>query len=100
MSKLPIIRAEHISYYSIDELCRVSAVDRRFLIQLVEYGILDPQGRHEREWQFAQHQLRRARKAAALKHDLNINVAGIGLILELLEEVEQLRSERDRRLPR
>lgn len=98
MSKLPIIRAEHITYYNFDEMCRVSSVDRQFLVQLVDHGILDPQGRHEREWRFAQHQLRRARRAAALKHDLNINVPGIGMILELLDEVEQLRNERERRI--
>ncbi len=95
MNKLPVIRAEHITYYSVEELCQVSAVDRGFLAQLVEHGILDPQGRHERDWQFAQHQLRRARTAAALKHDLNVNVAGIGLVLELLDEIEQLRAERE-----
>jgi len=96
MSKLPVIIAEHVSYYDINELCKVSTVEKQFVVQLVEHGILDPKGREESEWQFAQTQLRMVRKAAALKRDLHVNVPGIGLILQLLEELEQLRSERER----
>jgi chaperone modulatory protein CbpM len=43
------------------------------------------------EWQFAGENLRRARLALRLQRDLEINLAGVALALELLEEIHQLR---------
>ena len=46
------------------------------------------------QWRFSGAQLRRARIALRLERDLGLNAAGVALVLELLEELEQFRRER------
>ena len=43
------------------------------------------------EWRFTGDALRRARLALRLERELEINLAGVALALELMEEIEQLR---------
>jgi chaperone modulatory protein CbpM len=80
------------------------AVEERYIVELVEEGVLGSQGAasvievDKTEWRFHGAEVRRARIALRLERDLGINVAGVALVLELLEELEQLRRER-RSLP-
>lgn len=75
---------------NVDELSRLCAVERTFIIELVEEGVLEvievaP------EWRFSGTALRRARTASRLQRDLQINLPGVALALELLDELEHLR---------
>jgi len=45
------------------------------------------------QWRFAGTALRRARTALRLQRDLEINLPGVALALELMEELEALRRE-------
>ena len=78
---------------SIDELCRLCAVDRTYIVELVEEGVLSVTQVEASEWRFSGEALRRARIAGRLRRDLEINLPGVALALELLEEIEQLRRE-------
>ncbi len=78
---------------SVDELCRLCAVERTYIVDLVEEGVLRVTQVEASEWRFSGEALRRARIAARLRQDLEINVPGVALALELLEELEQLRRE-------
>jgi chaperone modulatory protein CbpM len=85
---------------SVADLCRMFAVEEQHIVELVEEGVLGT--RHafnvieidKTEWRFHGTQVRRARIALRLERDLGINVPGVALVLELLEELEQLRRER------
>jgi chaperone modulatory protein CbpM len=46
---------------------------------------------HAAEWRFSGTALRRARTALRLQRDLEINLPGVALALELLEEIDKLR---------
>ena len=81
------------------ELCRLCELSAEQLFELVDYGVVDPQGRHPSQWRFGGISLRRIRCARRLERDLGINVAGAALALDLLDELEQLRV-RLRRLER
>ena len=45
------------------------------------------------EWRFTGDALRRARLALRLERDLELNLAGVALAIELIEEISQLRRE-------
>jgi chaperone modulatory protein CbpM len=45
------------------------------------------------EWHFSGAALRRARVAVRLERDLELNLAGVALALDLLDELAQLRHE-------
>jgi chaperone modulatory protein CbpM len=78
---------------SVDELSRLCAVDRTYIVELVEEGVLSVVEVDATEWRFPGSALRRARTALRLQRDLEINLPGVALALELLEELEELRRE-------
>src|SRR3981081_440262 len=78
---------------SLKELSRMCAVDERHIVEFVEEGVLNVVEISTTEWHFTGAALRRARLALRLERDLELNLAGVALALELLEELEQLRRE-------
>ena len=78
---------------TLDDLCRAARVRREWVQSLVDEGILEPVGRESRHWLFRGSSLRRMHKAMRLQHDLGINLAGIALILDLMDELETLRTK-------
>ena len=94
--ELGVLSGELLGEYtalSVDELCRLCAVDRTYIVELVEEGVLSVTQVEASEWRFSGEALRRARIAGRLRRDLEINLPGVALALELLEEIEQLRRE-------
>ena len=84
---------------SVADLCRMFAVEEQHIVELVHEGVLGTQNTvlieiDKTEWRFHGTEVRRARIALRLERDLGINVPGVALVLELLEELEQLRRER------
>ncbi|MEP2031390.1 MAG: chaperone modulator CbpM [Paracoccaceae bacterium] len=72
------------------ELCRFCDADENWVTELVGHGVLDPEGRSFQEWHFRGVNIVRAKKARRLQRDLGINVAGIAMVLDLLQEREEL----------
>jgi chaperone modulatory protein CbpM len=87
-----VIFEEH-AVLSVDELSRLCAVDRTYIIELVEEGVLSVIEVSAAEWRFPGDALRRARTALRLQRDLEINLPGVALALDLMEELEYLRRE-------
>ena len=84
---------------SVADLCRMFAVEEQHIVALVEEGVLGARDAvliefDKTEWRFRGTEVRRVRIALRLERDLGINVPGVALVLELLEELEQLRRER------
>ena len=76
---------------TLEELSRACAMHNEWVITLVEEGVLEPTGRGLTNWRFPGSCLRRVRIAARLQRDLEINLAGVAMVLELLDEIEKLR---------
>ena len=81
---------------SLGELSHACATSREWLIELVEEGVLEPAGESPKHWQFACVSLKRARTARRLHEDLKINLAGVALALDLIEEIESMRERLQR----
>jgi chaperone modulatory protein CbpM len=77
---------------TLEELSRMCAVPEQHIVEFVDEGVLEALEVH-REWRFTGAALRRARIALRLERDLEVNLAGIALALDLMEELEQLRRE-------
>jgi chaperone modulatory protein CbpM len=77
---------------SLSDLCRACSSHAEWVIQLVEEGVLDPIGGTRNQWRFSAVCLQRARTARRLQQDLEINIAGVALALDLLDEIETLRT--------
>ena len=78
---------------TLGQLCRACGVHADWVISLVEEGIIEPEGKEIHCWHFSGINLVRVRSALRLQRDLGVNLAGIGLALDLLDELENLRGQ-------
>ena len=83
---------EEQTQLTLAELCRACAVHAERIIELVDVGVLEPQGREPSRWVFGGASLHRARTAFRLQRDLDIDLSGAALALELLDEIASLRA--------
>ena len=74
------------------QFCQASDMPAAYVIEIVEHGILEPQGRKSDEWLFDDHALITARRAARLQRELALEWQGVALALNLLDELEQVRA--------
>jgi chaperone modulatory protein CbpM len=83
---------EEQTQLTLTDLCRACAVHDEQIIALVDAGVLEPQGREPGQWRFGGAGLHRARMALRLQRDLDIDLAGAALAVELLDEIDSLRT--------
>ncbi len=88
---LQCIVFDESSEYSLRELCSICKVHAQFIQDLIDEGILSPQGKNPQEWKFAAVEIKRIQVTIRLQTDLRINLPGTALALDLLEEIERLR---------
>ena len=83
---------EESAVLTLEELSRMCAVDQRHIVEFVEEGVLSVV-EVSSQWHFTGDDLRRARLAVRLERDLELNLAGVALALDLLEELHELRRQ-------
>ena len=60
---------------------------------MVEQGAIEVVGRTRQDWQFATLSGLRVAKAKRLERDLGLNLPGIALALDLLDQLDALRAQ-------
>lgn len=78
---------------TLHELSCAVGSSPEFVIALVEYEVIEPRGNAKDDWRFNSSCIKRARLAASFQRDLNINLSGINLALDLLDQIDALKSE-------
>lgn len=73
------------------ELCHACTIHAQQVMEMVEEGLLEPHGGTPDDWRFSGTALWRVQTALRLQRDLELNLAGAALVVELLEELRQLR---------
>ena len=84
-----ILLDEHTEL-SLNDLCRACSTSAEWVIELVDEGVLEPINYQQTLWRFTGVSLKKAQVAVRLQRDLGINIAGIALAVELLDEIETL----------
>jgi chaperone modulatory protein CbpM len=77
---------------SITEMTSVCGIEVEVVRMMVSEGVLHPRGAAPEQWSFSGAEVQRARRALRLQRDLELNLAGAALALDLLEEIDRLRS--------
>ena len=96
------------SVLTLVEISNACAVQTEYIIELVDEGLITPEVSSEvspeisprfspetyepHSWRFTGMHMRLVRIASHLQSDLGVNLAGVGLALQLLDEVEALRT--------
>jgi len=78
---------------TLAEFCQALSIPKELLMQMIDYQLIQPQGNNPEEWRFDSISLRRGRIAVSFYHDLEVNLTGIALALELLRQIEQLQHQ-------
>jgi len=79
------------TFVSIEQVCRVCRVETAWVIELVEHGVIEPT-ENAGTLRFRGSELRRLRRAVSLQRDLGVNAPGVALVLDMLDELEELRA--------
>ena len=76
---------------TLADLCRLCGGPAEVIHEMVEEGLLTPEGLSPGDWRFTCVAIKRVQTAVRLQHDLRVNLPGCALALDLLEELEELR---------
>ena len=75
------------------EVCEQYNLSERILRQMIEHGLFEEILPRIKTTRFDAIKLARVHTASRLRQDLGVNVPGVVLALELLDELEKLRQE-------
>ena len=82
-----------VSQITVQELCSVPGLTINVLTEMVSFGIVEPSsGDSPAQWMFTSIAANRSMRALRLLHDLEINLAGAALVLELMDELQIARA--------
>ena len=76
---------------AVSQICHCCDLDSEQVVEMVAEGIIEPRGTRPADWRFNGVMLKRVQIATRLHRDLDINLPGIAVILDLLNELERLR---------
>jgi chaperone modulatory protein CbpM len=86
-----IVVEEQLSF-TLAALCRACGADSEQVLALVHEGVLAPSGDAPAAWHFAGASLPRARTVLRLTRELGIDLAGAAIVMDLLAEIDALRT--------
>lgn len=76
---------------TLPDICALCGVTTEIIHEMVEEGIITPEGQSALEWQFTSLAIKRVQTAMRLQRDLHVNLPGCAVALDLLDELEELR---------
>lgn len=75
---------------SFFQLCNQCNLRPEIVIDLVEEGILEPEGEYRGEWRFSVNAIQRANKVRRLQERFELNLNSAAIIIMLLDRIEEL----------
>lgn len=84
---------DHEAPVTTVELARFCEQQIDWVVTLVEQGVVPAAaGQQPEHWRFASHAVTRARSVARLQRDFEVNLDAAALMVDLMEEVRQLKA--------
>ncbi len=78
---------------SFEEFCHALDTENAVIIEMIEFSLLEPQGNSPETWSFDSICVTRAKRALHFQQDLEVNMAGIALALDLLDQIDALHNQ-------
>ncbi len=78
---------------TLDEFCQATHVSKEIIIEMIDYELIHPAGKSPQEWRFDSVSLKRGRVAVSFYQELEVNMPGVALALELMDKIEQLQHQ-------
>ena len=80
-------------YVSFEEFCDTMQLPSETVFEIIEQGIVDPDGDAPENWTFDANMITVTKRACRLHRDFGIDWSGIALAVRLIDELEQVREE-------
>lgn len=77
----------------VNEICTLCRVGVELVNEMVNEGVLVPEGTSPETWRFTAVAIKRIQVTLRLQRDLRVNLPGAALALDLLDELEELRGQ-------
>lgn len=77
----------------VHEICTLCRVGVAVVSEMVNEGVLVPEGTSPETWRFSAVAIKRIQVTLRLQRDLRVNLPGAALALDLLDELEELRGQ-------
>ena len=84
---------------ALEDLARASGLSRQEIVELVEYGVLNPaqapfsEAGEVSTWRFSARYVVLGRRASRLKADFGLDLPGLALVLTYIERIEEMEAE-------
>jgi chaperone modulatory protein CbpM len=78
---------------SLEELEHTLIIEREFIINLIEFDIIQPKGSNQNEWRFDSRCLTRSKLAIKYYREFEVNLPGIALLIDLHDELKSLKQQ-------
>jgi len=78
--------------YDLQELCSVCQVKDDLVFEMINEGMLTPLGDSPKSWKFSATSIKTIQVTVRLQQDLGVNLPGAALAIDLMEELNVLRS--------
>ena len=78
---------------TLEQLGNALHAQHDFIYQLIEYEHISPVGKGPDDWGFDSTCLSRAKRAHSFYYELEINMPGVALALDLLDQIEVLKKQ-------
>lgn len=82
--------------YGLKELCTLCNITAERVQDMINEGLIPARNSPPMQWRFDSIEIRRVQTTIRLQRDLRVNLPGCALVLDLLEELEELRQLRRR----
>jgi chaperone modulatory protein CbpM len=88
---LPGVILDETVTLTIDEVCEVCGVRESVVIEMVDEGVAEPLDADSGTLEFSGIAVTRLMLAWRLQRDLHVNLPGVALALDLLDEISELK---------
>ena len=79
--------------YTTYAICHSHKLSQESINEMVSWGIAEPSGNKPEKWLFTQKDYERIGCALRFRKELDINIPGAALALQLLEDIQDLRNQ-------
>lgn len=80
-------------FYTTKAVCASHRLTKETIAEMVSWGIAEPVGNKPEKWLFSQLDYDRIGCAIRFSEELDINIPGAALALELLDELDNIRQK-------
>ncbi len=95
--RLCIVSPSNRAPYTLAEMARLGGVPPALVQRYVDDGLLEPvAGNARTAWFFNDKALFELRRIERLRRELGVNIAGVAVIHDLLQQIDELKAELER----